>query len=73
MQGKLCSDADDYKALTLLLNKKDQDDFILGGKGFGVEFCAFCDAIRVIIQFSYILDLYFQYPSLGKKELDLKT
>lgn len=49
MQGKLCSDADDYKALTLLLNKKDQDDFILGGKGFGVEFCAFCDAIRVII------------------------
>lgn len=49
MQGKLCSDADDYKALTLLLNKKDQDDFILGGKGFGVEFCAFCEAIGVII------------------------
>lgn len=58
----------DYKALTLLLNKKDQDDFILGGKGFGVEFCAFCDAIRVIIQFCYILDLYFQYPSLAKKD-----
>ena len=38
----------DYKALLLLLNKPD-DNFVLGGKGFQVEFCAFCDAIRVII------------------------
>ncbi|CAH3108992.1 unnamed protein product, partial [Porites lobata] len=29
-----------------LLNKKEQEDFILGGKGYGMEFCAFCDAIR---------------------------
>jgi len=37
----------DYKALLLLLNKTDDEDFLLGGKGYGVEFCAFCDAIRV--------------------------
>lgn len=34
----------DYKALLLLLNKKDDEDFKLGGKGYDVEFCAFCDA-----------------------------
>ena len=38
----------DYKALLLLLNKKDDEDFKLGGKGYDVEFCAFCDAIRVL-------------------------
>ena len=37
----------DYKALLLLLNKKDDEDFILGGKGYDAECCAFCDAIRV--------------------------
>lgn len=37
----------DYKALLLLLNKPDDENFQLGGKGFEVEFCAFCDAIRV--------------------------
>lgn len=37
----------DYKALLLLLNKKDDEDFVLGGKGYDVECCAFCDAIRV--------------------------
>ena len=37
----------DYKALLLLLNKPDNEDFLLGGKGYGVEFCVFCDAIRV--------------------------
>jgi len=37
----------DYKALLLLLNKTDDKDFLLGAKGYGVEFCAFCDAIRV--------------------------
>lgn len=36
----------DYKALLLLLNKKNDEDFLLGGKGYGVEFCVFCDAIR---------------------------
>ena len=38
----------DYKALLLLLNKKNYEDFLLGRKGYGVEFCAFCDATRVI-------------------------
>jgi len=37
----------DYKALLLLLNKKDDEDFTLGGKGYNVECCAYCDAIRV--------------------------
>lgn len=44
----------DYKALLLLLAKKDNKDFLLGGKGYGVECCAFCDAIRV----SWSLGLY---------------
>lgn len=39
----------DYKALCLLLNKKNNEDFVLGGKGYGAEFCSFCDAIRVNI------------------------
>ena len=39
----------DDKALLLLLNKKNDEDFPLCWKGYGVEFCAFCDAIRVII------------------------
>lgn len=47
----------DYKALLLLLNKKDDEDFLLGGKGYGVEFCAFCDAIRVLtISLSFTSD-----------------
>lgn len=37
----------DYKALLLLLNKGDDEDFILGGKGYDKEFCFICDAIRV--------------------------
>ena len=45
----------DYKALLLLLAKKDNKDFLLGGKGYGVpECCVFCDAIRV----SWSLELY---------------
>ena len=53
----------DYKALLLLLNKKNDEDFLLGGKGYGVEFCVFCDAIRVIISldiflaFNYFINL----------------
>ena len=46
----------DYKALLLLLNKKDDKDFILGGKGYDVECCAYCNAIRVnivLIQCAY--------------------
>ena len=45
----------DYKALLLLLNKKNDEDFLLGGKGYNVEFCVFCDAIRVIISFDIFL------------------
>ncbi|KAL9951845.1 hypothetical protein ACROYT_G044580 [Oculina patagonica] len=37
----------DYKALCLLLNKGGNEDFHLGGKGYDLEFCAFCDAIRM--------------------------
>ena len=36
----------DYKALLLLLNRKDDKDF-LGGKGYESECRAFCDAIWV--------------------------
>ena len=35
----------DYK--TLLLLKKDDEEFVLGGRGVDVEFCFLCDAIRV--------------------------
>ena len=50
----------DYKALLLLLNKKNDEDFLLGGKGYNMEFC---DAIRVIISldiflaFNYFINL----------------
>ena len=38
----------DYKALHLFMAKKNgDDDFVLGGRGYGVEFCVFCQAIRV--------------------------
>ena len=37
----------DYKALLLLLQKWHDKEFVLGGKGYDNEFCAFCDAIRV--------------------------
>ena len=52
----------DYKALLLLLNKKNDEDF-LSGKGYNVEFCVFGDAIRVIISldiflaFNYFINL----------------
>ena len=54
----------DDKALLLLLNKKNDEDFPLGWKGYGVELCAFCDAIRVIISpdiflaFNYSINLW---------------
>lgn len=44
----------DYKALLLLLKKKDDEDFKVGGKGYDVEFCVFYDAIRVLM-FVYFL------------------
>lgn len=39
----------DYKALLLLLRKKDDEEYVLGCKGYDTEFCAYCDAIRVNI------------------------
>jgi hypothetical protein len=36
----------DYKGLVLLLAKPEDDDFELGGRGFNVEFCILCQAIR---------------------------
>ena len=39
----------DYKTLLLLLVKKDDEEFVLGGRGVDVEFCFLCDAIRVIV------------------------
>lgn len=31
--------------------KKDDPEFLLGGRGVGVEFCFICNAIRVSIQY----------------------
>ena len=36
----------DYKAL-LLLDKKDDENLILGGKGYGKEFCVYCNTMTV--------------------------
>ncbi|XP_068738737.1 uncharacterized protein [Montipora capricornis] len=38
----------DYKTLILLLVKKGDGEFILGGRGVDVEFCFLCDAIRLL-------------------------
>ena len=38
-----------YKTLTLLLVKKDEEDFLLGGRGVSVEFCFICNAVRVCV------------------------
>lgn len=37
----------DYKPLTMLSVKKNDEDFQLGGKGYGVEFCLLWNAIRI--------------------------
>lgn len=39
----------DYHSLVLLTVKKDNEEFVLGGKGYSCEFCLYCTAIRVII------------------------
>ena len=39
----------DYKTLTLLLVKKDGEDFLLDGRGVSKEFCFICNAIRVCV------------------------
>jgi hypothetical protein len=56
----------DYKGLVLLLAKPDDEDFELGGRGFNVEFCIFCMAIRVrtkkLCSECFITDLTFTDP-----------
>ena len=37
----------DYRTLTLLVVKKADGEFVLGGRGVDVEFCFLSDAIRV--------------------------
>ena len=37
----------DYKTLTFFLVKKDEEDFLLGGRGVSMEFCFTCNAVRV--------------------------
>lgn len=37
----------DLKALLMLLQDPDDDNFQLGERGIEVQFCAFCDALRV--------------------------
>ncbi|XP_027044169.1 uncharacterized protein LOC113672090, partial [Pocillopora damicornis] len=39
----------DYKTLTLLLVKKDEEDFLVGGRGVSVEFCLIYNAVRVFV------------------------
>ena len=39
----------DYKTLTLLLVKKDEEDFLLGGRGVSKQFCFIFNAIRVCV------------------------
>ena len=39
----------DDKTLTLLLVKKDEEDFLVGGRGVSVEFCFIYNAVRVFV------------------------
>ena len=39
----------DYKTFTLLLVKKDEEDFLVGGRGVSVEFCFIYNAVRVFV------------------------
>lgn len=42
-------------------NKKGDEDFIFGGKGYGVECCVYCDVIRVSKWLFYVSLFYFIY------------
>ena len=37
----------DYKALLMLLKKKNEEEFTIGGRAVNVEFCFLCNCIRV--------------------------
>ena len=41
----------DYKGLVLLMAKIEDEDFLLGGRGLCVEFCIFCLALRVSLDY----------------------
>lgn len=42
----------DYKGLVLLMAKIEDEDFLLGGRGLCVEFCIFCFALRVSLDYA---------------------
>ena len=52
----------DYKTLVLLLVKKMNAAFMLGGRGVSVEFCFICNAIRV--KYSNNLEISIWQPQL---------
>lgn len=41
----------DYKGLVLLMAKIEDEDFLLGGRDLCVEFCIFCFALRVSLDY----------------------
>ena len=52
----------DYKTLVLLLVKKVNAAFMLGGRGVSGEFCFICNAIRV--KYSNNLEISIWQPQL---------
>ena len=52
----------DYKTLVLLLVKKMNAAFMLGGRGVSVEFCFICNAIRV--KYSNNVEISIWQPKL---------
>lgn len=57
----------DYKTLLLLLVKKDDHEFVLGGRGVAVEFCFICNAIRVCMRrsFKFLFRLHLNKGFMG--------
>lgn len=57
----------DYKTLPLLLVKKDDHEFVLGGRGVAVEFCFICNAIRVCMRrsFKFLFRLHLNKGFMG--------
>ena len=52
----------DYKTLVLLLVKKMNAAFLLGGRGVSVKFCFICNAIRV--KYSNNVEISIWQPQL---------
>ena len=53
--------------LLLLLVKKDDHEFVLGGQGVAVEFCFICNAIRVCMRtsFKFLFKLHLNKEFMG--------